>query len=169
MQFKFEYQDHKITFISTYTGTDKVYVDGKIVSTLSSSRFKKLHNFFIGEDVFQIKSEITGAIIPKLNVSLFKDNSFLETKAATYNGALDINEIPKMSKDESNWVKEIEIADSTTIMMYGLYGGLIIFTLGGALFDDKIISNIGLGISATSFTGAVISFMRTSYLDLLKK
>lgn len=169
MQFKFEYQDNSITFISNYGGTEKVYVNGEVVSTKNSSRFKNIHELFIDEDILQIKSEIIGVLIPELKISLFKSNNLLESKTQIYNGPLDIDKTPKMSKDESNWVREIEVSNATTIMMYGLYFGLIIFTGGSAFADDYIISNIGLFVSATSVLGAIFSFARTSYLDLVKR
>jgi hypothetical protein len=172
MQFKFEYQDNSITFISNYTGTEKVYVNGEVVSTKSKSnspKFKNVHDLFIGEDALQIKSEITGAFIPKLNVSLYDGNDLLESKTQIYNGALDINIVPKMSKDESYWVHEIEVSSASTIMMYGLYGGLMVFTVGDAFFDDNIISHIGLIISGISVVSAIASFVRTSYFDLVRR
>lgn len=172
MQLKFEYQGNKITFISNYTGTERVYVNGEVVSSQSSSIIKNSHKLFIGEDALQIKSEITGVLIPKLKVSLYADNTLLKAKTTNYYGVLDTDIMPKppkMSKDESNWVREIEVSNATTIMMYGLYFGLIVFTAGRAFGDDSIISNIGLFVSATSVLGAIFIFARTCYLDLVKR
>jgi len=168
MQFKFEYQDHSITFISNYSGTEKVYVNGEVVSTKNSSRFKNIHELFIDEDILQIKSEIIGVLIPELKISLFKSNNLLESKTQIYNGPLDIDKTPKMSKDESNWIREIEVSGATITMMYGLYGGLIVFTLGGAFFDNNIISSVGLFISGISVVSAIVNFVTTSYFDLVK-
>ena len=82
-----------IVWGSSWTGMEKVWLDGKLVSKKLSLRFKTVHTFCVDGVNYEVELDITKAYKSDVSVSVVKDGAHLKTVTFNYyrdeNGKFD--------------------------------------------------------------------------------
>ena len=168
MNFEFDYKGHKIQVINTYSGREKVFLDDELVSSKVNLSFNGKHQLTVADELLTIKIQVQSALKGEVTVSLYRGQTLLETMSQSCDLELMSEEPVQFDTEELQWKKEIEMADSTTVMMYALYFGLIFYSVLTTAFEDNTYGLMALGVSVVALIAAIADFVRTSVKELRK-
>jgi len=166
MNFEFDYRGHEIQVFNTYSGREKVYLDGELVSSKMNWSFNGEHELTVEDEALTIKIHVLSALRGEVKVCLYKDKELLETRSQSCSVEVMSEGQPQFDQDELQWKSEIEMADSTTWMMYALYFGLILYSVLSVAFDNELYGLLALGFSAFALLAAIVEFIRTCVREL---
>ncbi|MBU2918040.1 hypothetical protein KO505_08705 [Psychrosphaera sp. F3M07] len=110
--YKFNVEGHEIhAWGSAKSGKEKVFVDGKLVSSKWSLTKKSIHTFKLNNDSYELEFNMVSLITSELHCILIKNGVHLETQ----------KQVPKYSSDKKKG-KTLILVLFVIGFLFGLFG-----------------------------------------------
>lgn len=166
INFELTYNEQKVVFESGYVGHETVYLNGEIVSKSFNWKRKNDHLINIqGEDLV-LRIEVISMLKGNLRVSLLKGKEVIEVQNKQFSFEDGLEGDFGFSDTEKSWKKEIEMATSTTVIMYIVFYSMIAFDLNTSVLESSLFQTVTLVVIASAALYGVIDFLKTAVRDL---
>ncbi|MBF7073572.1 hypothetical protein ISG33_09220 [Glaciecola sp. MH2013] len=166
----FSYKGYDIKVELGYVGSEKVFINNKLVSESFNWKFKNDHIIELDPSLEQItvRVEVLSMMQGEMRISLLAGESVVEAKSWAYDQS-GSGEGTHFNEIERKWTKEIKMAKSTTSITWALYFAILLYSIAADDWPNTVFEGAFILMVACITIYALFEFARSAVLALRSK